>query len=141
MSHLPLPRDHPAEGHSPLFLAVRDVPLPLLRRQHQDRFPGCDGKEGAAPRQSQLKGHQNWAALPLSALSLSPSKGPKLGSDAPLIFAEKKDSLNRTAGGFGCRLVVLWPDRAGSERVSIAGRWEFRHCKQMMCTTYTVGCI
>ena len=59
MPYMPLPRHHPPEGHTTLLPAVRDMPLPLLRCQHQGWFPGRHGQEGTAPRQSQL----GWARL------------------------------------------------------------------------------
>lgn len=114
VSHLPLPRDHPAERHSPLFLAVWNVPLPLLCRQHQDRLPGRDWQESAAPRQSKLKTTES-GALPLSVSPFPIQKGRSWGG-SPRWFNET-DSLNRTAGGFGSCLVVSWPNQAGSERV------------------------
>lgn len=119
VSHLPLSRDHPAEGYSSLFPAVWDVPLPLLRRQHQDRFPGCDGQEGAAPRQSQLKAIKKGS--PSSLGLIFPLRRTEAGVGRLLDLL--KDSLNRTAGGFGCCLVVSWPDPTGSERVSKDDRW------------------
>uniref|UniRef100_A0A3B1J2J8 Eukaryotic translation initiation factor 2 subunit beta n=1 Tax=Astyanax mexicanus TaxID=7994 RepID=A0A3B1J2J8_ASTMX len=52
--HVSVPRDHPAEGHSAVLPAVRDVPFPLLRGQHQNRLPGRHRKTSAASCQSQL---------------------------------------------------------------------------------------
>lgn len=52
LPHVPLPRHHPAEGHPVILPAVRDLPLPLLRGQHQNRLPGCHRQESTAPCQS-----------------------------------------------------------------------------------------
>lgn len=54
MPHVSVSWHNLAEGHASLFPSVRDVSLPLLRCQHQDRIPGCDGQESAAACQSQL---------------------------------------------------------------------------------------
>ena len=87
VSHLPLPRDHPAEGHSSLFPAVWDMPLPLLRRQHQDRLPGCDRQEGAAPRQSQLKAMKT--GLPVLSWPPFPPQKGRVGVGRPPWFAKR----------------------------------------------------
>ena len=129
VSHLPLPRDHPAERHSPLFLAVWDLPLPLLSRQHQDRFPGCDGQEGAAPRQSQLKA--NKTGLPRSSLCL-PFPRQKGGSwdGMPLDLLKELSESNCGRVWLSVSCVMAWP---GREWESI---WSwcmgFRCCRQMM---------
>lgn len=123
VSHLPLPRDHLAEGHSPLLPAVWNVPLPLLRGQHQDRLPGCDGQEGAAPRQSQLK---------------PPGPGPR-----PLWSPSEGRRADGTPPGFALR--TLWIElREGLAAVWMCGgltgrEWEsiwqrFRRCTQVTCT-------
>lgn len=138
VSHLPIPRDHPAEGHSPLFLAVWNVPLSLLSRQHQDRLPGCDGQEGAAPRQSQLNtikpglGH-------LSRPPLSPIRRADAEVAHPLPFDSLKglsESNWRRVWPLFSRIMAQssreWDSKADRQSSGTVSRWHVPH---------TVGCI
>lgn len=79
------------------------MPLPLLRRQHQDRLPGRDGQESTAPRQSQLKTLE--AGLPLLSRPTAPSRA-EAGNGRP------RDLLNRLYES-GCGRVWLFLSYCG----------------------------
>lgn len=103
------------------------MPLPLLCRQHQDRFPGCDRQESTASRQSQLKTLET--GLPLFSRPTSPSR-IEAGDGRSL------DSLKRLCESDCGRVWLLFLTISGLTKQGVEVKLtEFKHRKQMKCTT------